>query len=432
MSASSAPHILDLFAGCGGLSHGFQQAGFDIVAANDILKEAAQTHILNHPDSRFFLGDIRDETVRSAIVAHGQSVGVDVIVGGPPCQAYSLAGKRDVNDDRGRLFEDYVGMVDALRPKVFVMENVKGILSIQHDRENLTEAEQAEMDQYRHLEEERDALLLRRKQAANTDRFTFDLRDHVRLEDVKQALRRLEPARARLRERVTEQITRRFSEIGYRVEFQLLNAADYGVPQRRERVVFIGTRLDIPIVFPAPTHADPSKVQNLLRQNLKPWVTTAEAIEDLVCVDEDTAWSHEFTAHKPEFLERLEETPVGGNVYAGYSDAWYRQPPNEPSRTVKENHGGVFVHYAQARVMTPRELARLQSFPDDFRFAGKKSKVLVQIGNAVPPGLGQAIGEAVLQMLHTTPDSANTATKPLTTSSSGDGATEKAQLSLGI
>src|SRR5690606_4971802 len=92
-------------------------------------------------------------------------------------------------------------------------------------------------------------------------------------------------------------------------------------------------------------------------------------------------------------------TPVGASVYGGFSAAWFRQPPSEPARTVKENHGGVFVHYALPRVMTPRELARLQSFPDNFRFHGSTSKVLVQIGNAVPPLLGKAVATSVHEML---------------------------------
>ena len=163
-----------------------------------------------------------------------------------------------------------------------------------------------------------------------------------------------------------------------------------------------------------------------------PWLTTGEAIGDLTDAPEDVAFAHEFTAHKPEFLERLRATPVGGNVYAGYSDAWYRQPPGEPSRTVKENHGGVFVHYARPRVMTPRELARLQSFPDDFVFSGKKSKILVQIGNAVAPRFGKALAESLQGMLEGTVD-AEPVRQPSRTAPpqpAGDGASEQLVLSL--
>ena len=437
--------VLDLFAGCGGLSHGFEQAGFRVVAANDLFKEAAQTHQANHPHSRFFLGSITDPNVRASIVAHCKEVGCDVIVGGPPCQAYSLAGKRDVDDERGRLFEDYVEMVNALRPKVFVMENVKGLLSIKHDREDLTPEEEAELERFKDLEREQRELRLKRKQNKNTDRIPFSAEDAGRLREVDRMLRDLRDHLNQYREPVTAQIIRRFHELGYRVEFRLLNAADFGVPQKRERVIFIGTRLDVDIRFPERTHADhsgdglasdvpeikqrrrgrPPKARSMLPslfddgpledriqvvdraevaltsvdRLLKPWMTTREAIDDLRDRPEDKKWMHVFSKHKPDFIERLEKTPVGGNVYEGYSDAWYRQPPDEPSRTVKENHGGVFVHYAEPRVMTPRELARLQSFPDDFTFKGSKGKVLKQIGNAVPPLLGKAIGEAIMEMI---------------------------------
>ncbi len=376
-------------------------AGFSVIAGNDIIEEAAESHMLNHRDSKFFLGSITDESIRTSIIAYAKQSACDVVVGGPPCQAYSLAGKRDVDDARGHLFEDYVTVVQAIRPKVFVMENVKGLLSMRHDREDLSAQERKELEVVKELEREQITLRKQRKQNKNTARIAFTDSDADRLEQVGQALKKLRAETAALRESVPDRIVNQFRRIGYRVEYRLLNAADFGVPQRRERVIFIGTRLDSPIRFPHPTHSDPALLQGdeLFNSDLRPWVTTREAIGDLEDREEDASWGHEFTSHSPAFRERLKNTPVGGSVYKGYSDAWYRQPPNEPSRTVKENHGGVFVHYSQPRVLTPRELARLQSFPDDFRFMGRKSKVLVQIGNAVPPRLGEAIGRAVLDML---------------------------------
>ena len=402
------PKVLDLFAGCGGLSCGLEMAGFSVIAGNDIVEAAGESHRANHPSSKFFLGSITDSEVRASIIAHAQASNCDVVVGGPPCQAYSLAGKRDVDDERGHLFEDYVAVVQSVRPKVFVMENVKGLLSMRHDREELSASERRSLDQIKDLEREQLDLRKRRKQSKNTARITFSDADSDRLESISSTLKKLRTDTATLRESVPDRIVSRFRDIGYRVEYRLLNAADFGVPQRRERVIFIGTRLDIPIHFPTPTHADPS-LQNageLFPVRLPAWVTTREAIGDLENREEDIPWSHEFTAHSPTFVERLRSTPVGGSVYEGFSDAWYRQPPDEPSRTVKENHGGVFVHYSQPRVLTPRELARLQSFPDSFLFSGRKSKVLVQIGNAVPPRLGEAIGRAVLRMLSGTASSA--------------------------
>ena len=114
---------------------------------------------------------------------------------------------------------------------------------------------------------------------------------------------------------------------------------------------------------------------------------------------EDPSINHVFTSHGKEFLEKIKKTPIGKNVFGNYSDAFFRCPPNEPSRTVKENHGGVFIHYSQNRVMTPRELARLQSFPDDYIFKGSKSSILKQIGNAVPVKLAEAIANSVKEMM---------------------------------
>ncbi len=390
-------NALDLFSGCGGFSQGLEMAGFRMVAANDIWAPAAQTYARNHPQTEFVLGDITREDVRDRIVRAFKDKPCDLITGGPPCQAYSMSGARNVDDQRGRLFEDYVEIVRRLQPYVFVMENVKGILTMEHDRPDLTPAEQRKLSRVKKLERERAALLLKRKQSKNTDQILFLPRDADRLESVKRELADRAALRAGLREKVTDKIVRRFKEIGYRVEFRTLNAADYGVPQKRERVIFIGTRTDVPIAFPSPTHhpgrPDPSGSAS------RPWVTVRQAIDDLRHAPENAAWSHVYSRHAPEFVRRLRKTPVGSSVFGGYSDAWYRNPPDEPSRTVKENHGGVFVHYEEDRVMTPRELARLQSFPDDFLFESSKSMALKQIGNAVPPLLGKAIGKAVLEML---------------------------------
>lgn len=391
--------MLDLFAGCGGLSHGLELAGFRVVAGNDIDPDAAETHKLNHPGARFFAGSIGDQRLREELIAFAKAQRVDVIAGGPPCQAYSVAGKRDVDDQRGHLFEDYVAIVEAVRPRLFLMENVKGLLSMKHDRADLSSAERDTLGRVKMLEREQIELRKRRKQNRNTDRIPFSAEDSKRLECLDGELIALRAQTAGLRESVAVRIVRGFNEIGYHVEYRVLNAADYGVPQRRERVIFIGSRLDVAIRFPQPTHRELSDSRSLFEAQYIPWVTTREAIGDLERAPEDPAWSHEFTKHKSDFVERLRKTPVGGSVYEGFSDAWYRQPPDEPSRTVKENHGGVFVHYAQPRVMTPRELARLQSFPDSFRFTGPKSRVLVQIGNAVPPLLGKALGEALRAML---------------------------------
>ncbi len=189
--------------------------------------------------------------------------------------------------------------------------------------------------------------------------------------------------RSMLGGKVEQKILEDFRQIGYDMNVTVLCAADYKVPQKRERVIFIGNRLGRTNYHPGPL---------LIPEE---YVTTGEAIADLMDHPEDKAFNHVPTRHKPEMEARMLACPEGRSLYKGYSDAWKKCPWNEPSCTVKENHGGVNIHPKLPRVLTAREMARLQSFPDDFIFEGPKNKQLVQIGNAVPPLLGKAIGLAV-------------------------------------
>jgi len=386
--------VLDLFAGCGGLSKGFELAGFNVVAGNDILDHAGETYKRNHPNTKFFLGDITNEEMKKQIISYMKEKGCDVIVGGPPCQAYSMAGLRDPNDPRGRLFEDYVEIVKELQPKIFVMENVKGILTMKHDKEELSEEGKERLKELRDAEKEKAELLLLRKQSKNnSERYKFTEADAKKIEDLKIKVKKLKIRLGHYQEKVTDQIINRFDGLGYDVKFKLLNSADYGVPQKRERVIFIGKKKNGKITHPEPTHSERGE------SGLKKWISVKEAIGDLEDKDEDIEFNHILTSHNEEFTEKIKNTPVGKSVFGNYSDAFFKSYPNQPSRTVKENHGGVFVHYKHNRVMTPRELARLQSFPDDFIFEGSKSKQLIQIGNAVPVGLAKAIAEHIKKLV---------------------------------
>jgi DNA (cytosine-5)-methyltransferase 1 len=321
--------VIDLFSGCGGFSNGFEQAGFEIVAANDLFKEASETYKHNHPNTKFILGDITKQEIKDEIVATAKELGCDGIIGGPPCQAYSLAGNRDPNDPRGKLFNEYVEIVDRVKPSFFVMENVRGILSMDHDGS-----------------------------------------------------------------RVTDLIVQRFKEIGYNVRFKLLNAADYGVPQKRMRVIFLGSK-DYDLSFPVPTHSE--NPVNLFQfiEDKKEWVTVGDAIDDLKELDEDFSINHIFAGSGKDFIEKLKNTKIGESGFGNYGEAAYKNPPDEPAITVKENHGSVLAHYEKNRLMSPRELARLQSFDDDFLFMGTKSKIFTQICNAVPPLLAKRISETI-------------------------------------
>jgi DNA (cytosine-5)-methyltransferase 1 len=384
---------IDLFCGCGGFSYGFQQAGIKVAGGNDIWDVAGRTFSENHSNAEFICGDIRSQEVSSSLTELAKKKGVNVLIGGPPCQAYSMAGARDVDDERGRLFESYVSLVKKIKPAFFVMENVSGILTMRHDKDDLSSAQRSKVSILKSLEKKRADLMLLRKRAKNTEKFSFSCKDRVELDLINEELIKQRACCTDCRELVTDKIMRSFSKIGYKLEFRLLNAADYGAPQKRERVIFIGTNQDCDIDFPDPTHCDPRLTSN---NGKKPWKTVRQAICDLEGIEENSLQAHWFTGHSPEFVQRIKQTRIGSGIYGGYSDAWYRNPPDEPSRTVKENHGGVLVHYARDRVMTPRELARLQTFPDKFSFEGSKSDVLVQIGNAVPPVLGKAVGTHIL------------------------------------
>lgn len=157
----------------------------------------------------------------------------------------------------------------------------------------------------------------------------------------------------------------------------------YYTPQKRERVIFIGNRKGLKNYHSKPI-LQPSQ-----------YITTGAAIVDLMDMPENKAFNHVPTKRRPDMVQRMLELPEGQSLYKGYSDAWKKCPWNEASCTIKENHGGVNIHPKLPRVLTAREMARLQSFPDDFIFEGPKNKQLVQIGNAVPPLLGKAIGLAV-------------------------------------
>ena len=199
----------------------------------------------------------------------------------------------------------------------------------------------------------------------------------------------------KFRTNVTDIIKSTFESLGYNVEMRLLNSANYGVPQKRERVIFIGVKKDtnITIEYPEETHNKEGS------DGKEKWLTVRDAIEDLKDKEEDKSIQHIITKHCDKFIEKIKKTPIGKSVNPKYTEAFFRCDPDKPSNTVKENHGGVFIHYEKNRVMTPRELARLQSFPDDFIFKGSKSCMLVQLGNAVPCGLTYAIAKQVKKML---------------------------------
>ena len=311
--------FVDCFCGAGGLSKGLELAGLQGICGLDWFKEAGMTYERNF-DHPFVNGDITLPEVKkqfyNTVLNQLNGKKLSIVAGGFPCQGFSMAGNRIVDDPRNSLYKELLEIVVHLQPEYVICENVKGLRSM-------------------------------------------------------------------LGGMVEQKILADFRAIGYEMNVTTLCAADYNVPQKRERVIFIGNRIGNVNMHPMPM---------LLSNEYK---TTGEAIGDLVNHPEDKAFNHVPTKHKPEMEERIMACPEGQSLYTGYSDAWKKCPWNEASCTIKENHGGVNLHPKLPRVLTAREMARLQSFPDTFIFEGPKNKQLVQIGNAVPPLLGKAIGLAI-------------------------------------
>lgn len=197
----------------------------------------------------------------------------------------------------------------------------------------------------------------------------------------------VEGLRSMLGGKVEAKILQDYKEAGYDMDVAVLNSADFYVPQIRKRVIFIGNRMGLKNYYPMPL---------LSSEN---YITLGDGIKRFLNLPENKKFNHIFTKHSEEMKRRITEVPEGKSLFGNYSDAWKKSPWDKPSCTVKENHGGVNLHPLLPRVLTPRELAALQSFPDSFIFKGAKKEQLIQIGNAVPPLLGKAIGIAVMKIL---------------------------------
>jgi len=388
-------NILDLFAGCGGLSNGFEKAGFNVLGANDILLHASNTYKKNHKKTEFIFGDITENKIKKKLIELGKQNKCQIIIGGPPCQAYSMAGSRNVDDPRGKLFNDYLDIVNSVKPKLFLMENVKGLLSMKHDKQfGLNDDDLKKLNKLKNLENEKSALLLKRKQSLNTQNIKFSNLDEKRLKIISGQILLYKEDFSNLRVPVLDTLKNEFEKIGYHIQIKLLNAANFGVTQKRERVIILGGYKKTKISFPEETHFEKEKNNinlKLFESVKKDWITVKDAIDDLKNKKEDILFSHIFNKNSSSFINKIKKTPIGKSLYKNFSDAYFRCYPDKPSKTVKENHGGVFIHYEKDRFLTPRELARLQSFDDKFLFEGTKSQILVQIGNAVPPKLGYSL-----------------------------------------
>ena len=318
-------NFIDLFSGAGGLSCGLTMAGFTPIGSVEIMPEAVDTYKYNFVEQKGFnenvqTRDIREASVKQELYDSVADKHVHLIVGGFPCQGFSMAGHRVVTDPRNSLYLEMLEIVKHIKPDFVVMENVEGLRSM-------------------------------------------------------------------LGGKVEAKIISDYKEAGYDINVTVLNSADYGVPQIRRRVIFIGNRHRLTNFHPKPIYSPDN------------YVTLGEGIKRFMSIPENKQINHIFTRHSDKMIEQIKALPEGQSLYGNYSDAWKKSPWDKPSCTVKENHGGVNIHPRLPRVLTPRELAALQSFPDDFIFKGSKKWQLVQIGNAVPALLGKAIGIAIMKAM---------------------------------
>lgn len=318
--------VLDLFCGGGGLSEGFLQAGYDVVAGVDANEDFLTTYERNHTDALAIQADLSKIGPGEFFDQYPlNSKGIDVIIGGPPCKGFSIAGHRDPDDERNYLVGSFIDFVDYVQPDAFVMENVPGIKSM----------------------EDGDTL---------------------------------------------QSILEGFDQAGYKkTSYEILNSADYGTPQNRRRVIFLGRRDGETPTYPERTHS-PSKQTTLTGEQLESYVTVEEAILEK---DVEGLPNHEKTDHSDDMIERISKVDNGDSLYESYGDSWRRLERDEPAITIKENHNAPFIHPEEDRVGTVRECAILQSFPDDYVFQGPKSTQLKVVGNAVPPRLGNAVAESL-------------------------------------
>lgn len=329
--------IIDLFCGCGGLSKGFEMAGFEPVLAIDFWKDAIDTYNFNHKKNIGICEDVSklDEKSLKKIMNKNKIIG---IIGGPPCQGYSTVGRRNVTDERNYLYLQYCRIVETIKPEFFVLENVKGLLTL------------------------------------NKGKFKED-------------------------------IISKFSELGYVVEYKLLNAADYGVPQNRNRVFFVGIK-NKKFVFPVINQKKISTyeaISDLSEYETKYSKEPQNLYQKKMRKSNVELYNNEFTEHTEQTRNIINMIPDGGKItdlpkeyweVRKYNKAFQRMSSISQSNTIDTGHRNYF-HYKENRIPTVRESARIQSFSDDFVFKGSKTSQYKQVGNAVPPLMAYEIAKAI-------------------------------------
>jgi DNA (cytosine-5)-methyltransferase 1 len=361
------PVALSFFSGAMGLDIGLEKSGFEIKLACDNDKHCQETIRLNHPKLPL-IGDVRDynaEQVRELSDTVGEDIAL--VVGGPPCQAFSTAGKRrGLNDERGHVFLDFVQLCIDLNPQFFVIENVRGLLS-------------APMNHRPH-------------------RYRGD--GHPDLsEDEKRG-------------GALKFVINMIRKAGFGVTFNLYDSANYGVPQRRERVIIICSRDGSEPPFIPPTHSGDAYKQDEKFEELKPWLTFREAVKGLKKKTHANFPETRLRFYKmlgsgqywKDLPENLHQEAMG-NAYlstGGRTGFFRRIAWDKPSPTLVTSpiqKATDLAHPEENRPLSIEEYARVQMFPDYWKFSGPTMEIYKQIGNAVPVGLGEKLGEHILQLL---------------------------------
>ena len=321
---------IDLFSGAGGFSLGFDNKGFQNVFSVDIDPSFCETYRHNFPFHKLLEKDISDIS-NNEINQLTKSKKINVIIGGPPCQGFSMAGnigRKFIDDPRNRLFKEFVRFVNIVKPKFFIMENV--------------------------------ARLYTHNKGVTRNEILSD-----------------------------------FEKLGYNVKCKILNSADYGVPQIRNRVIFIGSSIKQTIEFP--------------EKNVENYATVKQALykyPKLESGEESSIPNHIAMSHSEQMLKKMSFISDGGNrnqfpieirPSSGDVRKYIKYSSNKPSVCVTGDMRKIF-HYEQNRALTVRELAKLQSFPDSFIFKGNRISQQQQVGNSVPPKMAEALAEVILKM----------------------------------
>lgn len=403
--------IIDLFSGAGGLTFGFyykikndkfvRNRKNSFVFANEFDSYAAKAFNMNYPDIKMLNQDIRELDEKKIKELTGEDE-VDLIIGGPPCQSFSTVGQR-VFDDKAVLYEEYFRILNIVRPKMFLFENVKGILSMKETSYKMDENDNILYTNTKNKETGRE----RRKPIV--DKYGKNVIDII-----------------------AEKVANIDDNFGYNISKKVLNAVNFGVPENRERVFIVGIRKDLDIKWEFPEGENDKQISIKEAISDLPPVHEGEVINRYIIKPQNAYQNlmrgdnEKLTCHycgrygdkirtvienvkqgegKNEFNMLVEKGLIDKKyrLTSGFANTYGRLVEDQPSTTITNNmctpSGLRCIHYEQNRALTPREGARIQSFPDWFLFNGEKAHVTSQIGNAVPPLLAIEMAKQIEKTL---------------------------------